>query len=178
MVPGSIDLLEGSYINPLDLDLMNSMLIYRGRAYFNNTRLRSGEMVTINSSTLPKDVVRRLQRRQNVGGEERSSPWNPGGNDNLDRLFEMIVFHQASGGSNYTGLYNRYLSTLDASDVVRYDRAVLLAEVDEAALVWSIQRDSVPVQPIEGARKTFVRLFIPVARSTKPAPSTFQINPK
>ena len=178
MVPGSIDLLEGSYINPLDLDLMNSMLIYRGRAYFNNTRLRSGEMVTINSSTLPKDVVRRLQRRQNVGGEERSSPWNPGGNDNLSRLFEMIVFHQASGGSNYSGLYNRYLSTLDASDVVRYDRAVLLAEVDEAALVWSIQRDSVPVQPMEGTRKTFVRLFIPVARSTKPAPSTFQINPK
>ena len=176
-VAGSIDLLEGNYINPLDLDLLNSMLIYRGRAYFNNTRLRSGETVTINSSTLPKDVVRRLQRRQNVGGEERSSPWNPGGNDNLGRLFEMIVFHQASGGSNYTGLYNRYLSTLDASDVIRYDRAVLLAEVDEAALVWSIQRDSVPVQPIEGVRKTFVRLLIPVARSTKPAPSTFQINP-
>ena len=178
VVPGSIDLLEGSYANPLDIDLMNSLLIYRGRAYFNNTRLQSGETVTINSSTLPKDVVRRLQRRQNVGGEERSSPWNSGGNDNLDRLFEMIAFHQASGGSNYTGLYNRFLSTLDASEVIRYDRAVLLAEVDEAALVWSIHRDSIPVQPIEGTRKTFIRLFIPVARSTKPAPSTFQINPK
>lgn len=178
MVAGSIDLLEGAYTNPLDVDLMNSMLIYRGRAYFNNTRLRSGETVGINSSTLPKDVVRRLQRRQNVGGEERSTPWNPGGNDNLDRLFEMIVFHQAAGGSGYTGLYNRYLGTLDASDVIRYDRAVLLAEVDEAALVWSIQRNSVPLQAVEGTRKTFLRLFIPVARSTKPAPSTFQINPK
>ena len=157
----------------MEIDLLDSLLIYRGRAYANPTRFKSGDTINISSSSTPKDVVRRLQRRQNVGGEERSSPWNPGSNDNLERLMEMITFHQAAGGSNYTGLYNRYLANLDASDVIRYDRAVLLAEVEQDALVWTIHRDAVPVQSAEGNRKTFVRLIIPVVRSTKPVPSPF-----
>ena len=165
-VAGSIDELEGSFANPFDMDLLDGILFYRGRAYSLPTRLRKGDRVPFSSKTLPKDVVRRLQRRQSVGGEERSSPWKPADTDKLDRLLEMIVFHQAAGGSSYTSLYNRYLSSLDCSDVIRLDRAILLAEVKDASLTWSIRRDSIPVQSIEGQRKTYVRLIIPVARST------------
>ena len=164
MVPGSIDLLQGSFLNPLDMDLLDSILIYRRRAYTLPTRLRKGEQVSLSSMTLPKDIVRRLQRRQNVGGEERSSPWNPADTGKLGRLLELIAFHQAAGGSSYTSLYNRYLGSLDCSDVIRLDRAILLAEVQDPSLTWSIRRDSIPVQAIDGQRKTFVRLIIPVAR--------------
>jgi hypothetical protein len=172
LVAGSIDLLDGSITNPLEVDLLDSMLVYRGRAYSNSTRFRSGETMTLTQNSLPKDVVRKLQRRQSVGAEERSVPWDPGSNDNLDRLVEMIAFHQSAGGSNYTGLYNRYLGELDASDVMRYDYAVLLARVDEPALAWSVHRDSIPVPSIEGNRRTYLRLFIPVARSSKASINT------
>ncbi len=76
-VAGQFDLLEGRFSNPLDVDLLDGILVYRRRAYTLATRLRPGDQVTLSLATLPKDVVRRLQRRQNVGGEERSSPWNP-----------------------------------------------------------------------------------------------------
>jgi hypothetical protein len=169
-VAGQFDLLEGRFSNPLDVDLLDGILVYRRRAYTLATRLRPGDQVTLSLATLPKDVVRRLQRRQNVGGEERSSPWNPASNNQLDRLLEMLTFHQAAGGSNYTSLYNRYLGALDCSDVIQLDRAVLLAEVADGTIAWSVHRDSTPVQAMDGQRKTFVRLFIPVARPSKAAP--------
>jgi hypothetical protein len=165
LVAGSIDLLEGNLTNPLDVDLFDGILVYRRRAYTLKTRLRAGEQITLSAATLPKDVVRRLQRRQNVGGEERSSPWDPADTNKLDRLLEMIAFHQSAGGSSYTKLYNRYLGSLDCSDIIRLDRAVLLAEVEETSLAWSVKRDSIPSQAADGRRKTFVRLIVPVAPS-------------
>jgi hypothetical protein len=106
-----------------------------------------------------------LQRRQNVGGEERSTPWNPGDFENLDRLMELISVHESAGGSKYTGLYNRYLSDLDCSDVIRLDRAILICELKDSSLTWSMRRNSVPIQPNDGQRKTFLRLIIPVSKS-------------
>ncbi|MEQ1830598.1 MAG: hypothetical protein ABL921_31895, partial [Pirellula sp.] len=169
-VSGAFDQLEGSISNPLDVDLLDGILIYRRRAYTLKTRLRPGDEITFSASTVPKDVVRRLQRRQHVGGEERSSPWSPADTTKLDRLLELIAFHQAAGGSNYTSLYNRYLGALDCTDVIQLDRAILLAEVNDASLAWSVQRDGLPVQALDGQRKTFVRLLIPVARPAKGMP--------
>lgn len=176
-VSGSIDLLEGSFENPLDVDLLDALLIYRGRAYTLDTRIRVGQKISFSASTVPKDITRRLQRRQNVGGEERSTPWNPGDADKLGRLMELISFHESAGGSKYTGLYNRYLSELDCSDVIRLDRAVLICEFKDPTLTWSIRRNSVPIQATEGARKTFLRLIIPVSKSKIESPTSGSVNP-
>jgi hypothetical protein len=163
LIPGSADLLTGSFLNPFNVDLLDGMLVYRGRAYTLSTRLKAREQVVIPPSMLPKDVVRRLQRRSNVGGEERSTPWSPGSTRNLDRLLELMVFHDAAGGSTYTSLYSRYLSRLDASDTVETDRAVLLAELEKPSLAWSVHQGKVPIQWLEGQRKTYVRVFIPIS---------------
>lgn len=169
MVSGSIDLIEGSFENPLDVDLLDALLVYRGRAYALPTRIRIGEKIVFTASTVPKDVTRRLQRRINVGGEEKSTPWNPADTGKLDRLMELISFHKSAGGVNYTGLYNRYLNDLDCSDVIRMDRAVLVSEFKESSLAWSMQRNSIPIQASEGQRKTCLRLIIPIEKPIKPA---------
>jgi hypothetical protein len=177
MVSGRNDLLEGSFENPLDVDLLNGVLIYCGRAYALDTRIRVGQRVAFSSSTVPKDVTRRLQRRQHVGGEERSTPWNPGDADKMDRLMELISFHESAGGSKYTGLYNRYLSDLDCSDVIRLDRAILTCELKDPALTWTMRRNAVPIQATDGQRKTFLRLIIPVSKSKAAVATLGAVNP-
>ncbi len=177
MVAGSIDLLEGSFENPLDVDLLDSLLIYCGRAYTLDTRIRVGQRVSFSASTVPKDITRRLQRRQNIGGEERSTPWDPADAGKLDRLMELISFHESAGSSKYTGLYNRYLSELDCSDVIRLDRAILICEFKDSSLVWSMRRNSVPIQATEGQRKTFLRLIIPVSKFKPASPVSGSANP-
>jgi hypothetical protein len=167
MVAGSIDLLEGEVTNPLEIDLLDAILIYRGRAYALPTRIRPGESLSFASTTVPKDITRRLQRRQNVGGEEKNSPWDPADTGKLGRLTELISFHKAASGSNYSNLYNRYLGALDCSDVVRQDRAILFAEAKDATLSWSILRNSVPIQAAPGQHKTFLRLVVPVTKPIK-----------
>ncbi len=176
-VVGSIDLLEGTFENPLDVDLLDALLIYRGRAYALDTRIRVGQQISFSAMTVPKDITRRLQRRQNVGGEERSTPWNPGDSGRLDRLMELISFHKSAGGSKYTGLYNRYLSELDFSDVIRLDRAILICEFKDPSLTWSMRRNSVPIQATEGTRKTFLRLIIPVSQSKIESPTSGSVHP-
>ncbi len=177
MVSGSIDLLEGSFENPLDVDLLDSLLIYCGRAYTLDTRIRVGQRVSFSASTVPKDITRRLQRRQNIGGEERSTPWDPADAGKLDRLMELISFHESAGSSKYTGLYNRYLSELDCSDVIRLDRAILICEFKDSSLVWSMRRNAVPIQATEGQRKTFLRLIIPVSKFKPASPVSGSSNP-
>jgi len=177
MVSGSIDLLEGSFENPLDVDLLDALLIYRGRAYTLDTRIRVGHRISFSDTTVPKDITRRLQRRQNVGGEERSTPWNPASTGSLDRLMELISFHESAGGSKYTGLYNRYLSELDCSDVIRLDRAVLICELSDSSLTWSMRRNSMPLQATEGQRKTFLRLIIPVSKLKSASTDSDSTNP-
>jgi len=177
MVLGSKDLLEGSFENPLDVDLLDPLLIYRGRAYTLDTRIRVGQRIAFSASTVPKDITRRLQRRQNVGGEERSTPWNPADANKLDRLMELISFHKAAGGSKYTGLTDRYLSDLDCSDVIRLDRAILICEFKDSSLIWSLRKNSLPIQAAEGQRKTFLRLIIPVSKFKNPLPALGVDNP-
>ena len=177
MVSGSKDLIEGSFENPLAVDLLDALLIYRGRAYTLDTRIRVGQRITFAASTVPKDITRRLQRRQNVGGEERSTPWNPADTDKLDRLMELISFHEAAGSNKYMGLYDRYLSELDCSDVIRLDRAILICEFKDSSLVWSTRRNGLPVQATEGERRTFLRLIIPVSKFKNESASPSTVNP-
>ena len=176
MVAGSVDLLEGSIENPLDVDLLDGLLVYGGRAYALDTRIPVGGRLNFSAATVPKDITRRLQRRQNVGGEERSTPWDPSDTGKLGRLMELISFHKSAGSSRYTGLYNRYLSELDFSEVIRLDRAILICELKESALSWSMRRNAIPIQATEGQRKTFLRLIIPVSKNKNNAPPSGSLN--
>lgn len=167
-VLGKDDLLQGSFTNPLGVDLLDATLYFAGRAYAIPARIRPGERIPI-STAVPKDIMRRLQRRAFVAGEEHGIEWDPNDTDNVDRLGELLSFHRAAGASAYTGLSNRYLSNLECSDLLKLERAVVFGYVAEPVTTWTLRRDQIPVQALGGRQRTMVRMTLRVQNNN---PST------
>jgi len=165
-VTGKDDLLQGSFSNPLNVDLLDGVLYFSGRAYAMPGRIRPNERIPI-STTIPKDIMRRLQRRAFVAGQEQGVVWNPTDNDNLERLAELMSFFRSAGGSSYTSLEHRYLASLDCSDLLKLDRAILFARLPESASKWNLQRGGVQQNAIQGKRLAVVRLVLSVQNNNK-----------
>ncbi len=160
-LPGAIDLLNGHITNPLSLDLVNAVLVYRGRFYSLPLRIKPGDKAQFSVSVVPKDFTRRLQRRVNIDGKDAGTPWNRNDSD-LNRIAEILSFHRSSGGSSYTGMIHRYLSKLDQSEILKTERAILYAEVAEPQLQWNVERKGAELPPLDGTRNTIFRILIPV----------------
>jgi len=165
-VAGKDDLLQGSFANPLNVDLLDGVLYFSGRAYAMPGRIRPGERVPI-STSIPKDIMRRLQRKAFVAGQEQGVAWNPSDTDNLERLAELMSFFRSSGGASYTSLQHRYLSALDCSDLLKLDRAILFARLPESASNWNLQRDGVQQNAVQGKRLAVVRLVLTVQNANR-----------
>lgn len=165
-VSGKDDLLQGSFANPLNVDLVDGVLYFSGRAYSIPGRIRPGERVPI-STSIPKDIMRRLQRKAFVAGQEQGVAWNPLDTDNLERLSELMSFFRSAGGTAYTGLEHRYLASLDCSELLKLDRAILFARLPEPASKWNLQRDGVQQNAIQGKRLAMVRLFLNVQNANR-----------
>ena len=93
--------------------------------------------------------------------------WNPSDNDNLERLAELMSFFRSAGGTSYMGLQHRYLASLDCSDLLKLDRAIVFARLPESASKWNLQRDGVQQNAIQGKRLTVVRLVLSVQNSNR-----------
>lgn len=167
-VLGKDDLLQGSFVNPLSVDLLDASLYFAGRAYTIPSRIRPGERIPI-STAIPKDITRRLQRRAFVAGEEQGTGWNPNDTDRVERLAELLSFHRSSGGVSYTGLTNRYLADLECSDLLKLEKAVIFGFISEPVTNWTSRRDQVPVQTLGGKKTTVVRVSLGVQNNN---PST------
>lgn len=154
---GKDDLLQGTFTNPLSVDILDATLYFAGRAYTIPARIRPGERIAI-STNIPKEIARRLQRRAFVAGAEQGVAWNPNDTSSIARLAELFSFHRSAGGASYTGLNNRYLSNLECSDLLKLERAVIFGFVAEPVTSWSSRRDQVPVQALDGKQTTAVRL--------------------
>lgn len=167
-VLGKDDLLQGSFVNPLAVDLIDATLYFAGRAYTIPARIRPGERIPI-TTMIPKDITRRLQRRAFVAGEEQGIEWNPNDTASVERLAELLSFHRSAGGATYTGLTNRYLANLECSDLLKLERAVIFGFIAEPVANWTSRRDQVPVQAYGGKQTTVVRLSLKVQNNN---PST------
>ncbi|MFM8262226.1 MAG: hypothetical protein ACKN9S_08110 [Pirellula sp.] len=165
-VSGKDDLLQGSFSNPLNVDMLDGVLYFSGRAYTIPGRIRPGERVPI-STSIPKDIMRRLQRKAFVAGQEQGIAWNPTDTDNLERLAELMSFFRSAGGEAYTGLEHRYLANLDCSDLLKLDRAILFARLPEPASKWTLQRDGKQQNAVQGKRLAMVRLFLNVQNANR-----------
>jgi hypothetical protein len=165
-VSGKDDLLQGSFSNPLNIDLLDGVLYFSGRVYTIPGRIRPNERVPI-STSIPKDITRRLQRRAFVAGQEQGVEWNPADTDNVERLAELMSFFRSAGGTSYVGLQHRYLASLDCSDLLKLDRAILFARLPESASNWNLQRDGVQQNELQGKRTTMIRLVLTVQNSNR-----------
>ena len=81
----------------------------------------------------------------------------------VPRIVQMLMFHDAAGGSHYTQLTHRYQSRLDLSDHLNLQRALLVGRVSAGASTlmlgsevinpdqqWVYYRIVFPVSPAVG----------------------------
>ncbi len=162
--PGS-ELLQGELVNPLDVDILDGMLIYRNWTYLLPTRLPAGSRIASLDSLRQKNFRWQLSRQKALKSSTKTSAWNPADNSNIERISEMILFHEAAGGSRYTNLLHGPLSALDLSHVLSEDRCILFGRVAEAATSINIASENQTETP--GKRQTYLRVILPVVDNSK-----------
>lgn len=157
-------LLQGEFVNALDVELLDAVIIYRNLVYALPPRTKPGARESFTILSTPKDLERRLTRRVARDGKDVTAPWDPADRNSIGLLMDMIFFYEAAGGEKYTRLQHRFEPSLDMSDQLSLDRAILLARLPESS---SQVRISSPVgeSSFRPEASTFLRCIVPIGRS-------------
>jgi hypothetical protein len=189
--------LSGSISHQLGAPLHDWTLVYGGRAYLPPANRRDGGSDALPpGKELRPDVRNAVPSRElksyltgtravrvNPGSptreeildqETRYDPLNPGKpvDAQATEIVRMISFHEAAGGTGYTGLQNSALGDLDLTELVNdLNRAVLFGRIEIPAGRLVLNGEAVEA----GHHSTFVRIVFPVTREAAP---TQEINPE
>jgi len=80
----------------------------------------------------PLNLEARLTQRRVEQSKDVSTPWEQDSVD-IPRIMQMLMFHEAARGRNYTGLTHRYQPKIDLSEHVRLGQAVLVGRAASVA---------------------------------------------
>ncbi|MBI3866184.1 MAG: hypothetical protein HY290_30255, partial [Planctomycetia bacterium] len=163
--------LRGSLKLLLDEPLEDCVLVASGWAYTPGTddatlkpgaewQLRGGRGVRELKALLTGErQMRRMKGNIASGGEITTTiePYDPLGR-NRSQQVAMVTFHEATGGTGYTGLANAALRELELTDLMQLGRAVLVGR--RAAPAARVIVDGVPVTPT--GHETWMRIVLPV----------------
>ncbi|TWU65222.1 hypothetical protein [Crateriforma conspicua] len=164
------DLLQGDLVNPLPVDLLDGMLVYRNWAYRLPTRLPAGGRIERLDELRQENFRWHLTRQKTLESNSDAQPWDGSDFDNLPRVTEMLMFHDVVGGSRYTGLTHGPLGQLDASRWLVDDRCVLIARLADPMtdVSWTpamtSETQTAPANTIPEPQRgiAMVRVVIPV----------------
>jgi hypothetical protein len=155
--------LDGEIINPLPLELTDCLVAYEDKLY-RVGKLAPGQSVDLGDRS-PLNLEARLTERTVEGSREVSTLWKRDSND-VPRIAQMLMFHEAARGRSYTGLTHRYQPHLDLSGHLRLGQAILAGRADQPATrLTQDGRDL--AAPEETSSQTWFRLILPV--STHPS---------
>ena len=157
--PGS-ELLQGTLKNPLNIDILDGMLIYRNWIYLLPTRFPAGSQIESLDSLRQKNFRWQLSRQKALESSSETEAWDPAETKKLNRIGEIILFHEAAGGTRYTTLKNGPLADLDLSHVLSDDRCILLGHLAQPATELNLHDDFNTELP--GIRETFLRVVLTV----------------
>lgn len=157
--PGS-ELLQGTLKNPVDIDILDGMLIYRNWIYLLPTRFPAGSQIESLDSLRQKNFRWQLSRQKALESSSETEPWDPADTKKLNRIGEIVLFHEAAGGTRYTTLKNGPLADLDLSHVLSDDRCILLGHLSQPATKLQLNDNFEAELP--GIRETFMRVVLPV----------------
>jgi hypothetical protein len=161
-VAGNSEFLQGAWTNPMNEDLLDGWLLYRSWLYPLPSRIRPNGIAQIAASDIPKDLGRRLQRRQVVQDRDSSIPWDPTDRSDIGRLVEMLTLYQAAGGYGYTGLSHGYWGELDLSRHLKMNRVIVFGRLSQPVVDWLAKGNSDSLDVRDGRRAAYVRFVIPV----------------
>ncbi|MBM80430.1 MAG: hypothetical protein CMJ78_07545 [Planctomycetaceae bacterium] len=81
-------------------------------------------------------------------------------NRDLHEIIKMLTFHDAAGGTKYTGLRNSSLAKFDLSEILTLERAVLFGKLELDSPINQLELDGESVASTR--QSTFVRILVPV----------------
>ncbi|MEM7785513.1 MAG: hypothetical protein AAF623_19355, partial [Planctomycetota bacterium] len=155
--------LLGTFTNPFDFEIKNARLIFDGYAYNLDRNLEPNETIDIAAETREQNLKSLLTRRVRDSEKKNrssASPWDPE-STNANRILDIMMFYQAAGGKNYTGLTHDYQSFTDMTDYVKLGRAVLVGEIDPLVSILEINDQSAESSYDQSI--TLLRVIYPVA---------------
>jgi len=154
--------LSGTVTNPLSYQLKNCRLIFENWAYILDSPLDEGDTFDVrteaNEKTLRALMTRRF-KKLDEDNRSKNTAWNPT-DTNTGRIASMMMFYQAAGGNNYTGLTHRYQSFTDMSHNLFLNRAMLVGEIDSVGAELIV--DGERVSDNYDQSRTIVRIVLPV----------------
>ena len=154
--------LGGTVTNPFPCQLKNCRLIFENWAYILDSPLDQGDTFDVRTESNEKTLRALMTRRfKKLDEDNRSNNtvWDPT-DTSTSRIASMMMFYQAAGGGNYTGLTHRYQSFTDMSHNLFLNRAVLVGEIDQVGAELLVDQERVS-QQYDHAR-TIVRVVLPV----------------
>ncbi|MEO1525406.1 MAG: hypothetical protein AAFX06_08215 [Planctomycetota bacterium] len=167
--PGS-EQLRGELLNPLPIDLLDGMLVYRNWVYLLPTRFQAGGRIAAVQDLRQKNFRWLLTKQQAMEkNATETTPWVVGDFSNAQRVAEMLLFHRAAGGTLYTGLKDEPLSRLDLSHVLVDDRCILVGRTEQPLVDFGVKKhdsDDASFVPPQGTSLSMIRVVLPV-RSTR-----------
>ena len=158
------DRLSGTLKNPLDVTLYNGKVFYGNYVYLLKKPLEPGDVVYLDTDSDEKTIRTVLNRTSSQGisnrelGKTQSLPWDPR-DTSLTRIADVMMFYQAAGGENYTGLTHGYFSKIDCSHLLKLQRAVLVGQVESAS---SLLVNGQEVKELYDSSVSMVRVVLPV----------------
>jgi hypothetical protein len=156
------DLLEGDLVNPLPVELSNCVLYFRNWAYLIEGTLAPGQRVVFDRRRMPRTRHWQLTQSRVLESKDVAQPWDPADND-IPRIVEMMMFHDAAGGRTYTNLSHRYQPFVDLSEQIDLGRAVLVGQA--ASREAELMRDGQSLDESYERHWTFYRLVLDVEQA-------------
>ena len=157
--------LGGEFQQPLAVELRDCLLA-SGEKLFRLGTLRPGQHVAVDPQRA-LNLEWRLTERRVQQTKDVATPWNQTATD-VPPIVQMLMFHQAAGGRNYTGLTNNYQPQIDLSEHIRLGQAVLVGRAETP--VAQLKHNGEPLAaPSETTTWTWYRLILPVKPQPPPA---------
>ena len=153
--------LRGRVNYKLPFKLKNCRLIFENWAYVLENPLNPGDTFDVQTGTTEKSLRSILTRKVKLKKSDRSenSPWDPT-DIRVNRIADIMMFYQASGGMAYTNLSHQYHSFTDMTDQLNLHRAILVGEVDEPGAILKVNGKSTLAQYDQTT--TVVRILLEV----------------
>jgi hypothetical protein len=155
--------LHGTIVNPFDFPLEDALLAYDRWSYRIDRPLQPGESLFVDGLQR-RDLEWRLTRRRALHGKTSytSTPWETDSRD-VERIVEMMMFHEAAGGRGYTDLNQQYQGYMDLSEHLFLGRAVFVGRVAQPGV--QLKAGEQPLTEQADRSWTWYRLILPVEYS-------------
>jgi len=164
------ELLTGTITNTLDFPLAQCILAYQGWVYDLGT-IEPGRSVEVGAEANRSELKTLLTGRRLVAEEkgkyhQESTPYDQSSVD-VSYILRAMMFFEAAGGQRYTGLDNDYQGFVDLSNLLKTNRAILVAHAPAGAVAVlgsELLCDGEPLRSRQDVHTVIYRFVFPVER--------------